>query len=156
MIDDCSDWMSFNDTVAHIEATQKCYEELAIRSLKEAADSLKIRSRTVQVSPRWVEAGNIYYSDNGKDLQFRREDVLKLWPEQQKEAAAPRRSSRGAQAVAVDLAFAACYPGGVPEGLSATDRNREILKWIVANNKSIPTDIAKAVQRGLKRAKHSS
>ena len=97
MIDDCSDWMSFDDALAHVEATQNCYQELAIRLLQEAADSLKIRSRTVQGSPRWVETGDKYYSDNGIDLQFRREDVLKHWPEQQKEAAAPRRSRSGAK-----------------------------------------------------------
>jgi hypothetical protein len=91
LIDDCSDWMSFHDALAHVEATQKCYQEAAIRLLQQAADSLEIRSRTVQGLPRWVVSGDKYYEDDGRDLQFYRKDVLKLWPEQQMEAAAPRR-----------------------------------------------------------------
>jgi hypothetical protein len=156
VIDDCSDWMSFDDALAHVEATQNCYQELAIRLLQEAADSLKIRSRTVQGSPRWVESGDKYYPDNGIDLQFRREDVLKHWPEQQKEAAAPRRSRSGAKKVAVELALDALYPGGVLEGLTAKERDEQVRRWLTDQRKSIPSDIAKAVQRALKRAKHSS
>jgi hypothetical protein len=156
VIDDCSDWMSFDDALAHVEATQNCYQELAIRLLQEAADSLKIRSRTVQGSPRWVVSGDKYYSDNGIDLQFCREDVLKHWPEQQKEAAAPRRSRSGAKAVAVESALDALYPGGVPEGLTAKERNQQVLQRLRDQRKSIPSDIAKAVQRALKQAKHSS
>jgi hypothetical protein len=155
VIDDCSDWMSFDDALAHVEATQNCYQELAIRLLQEAADSLKIRSRTVQGSPRWVESGDKYYSDNRIDLQFCREDVLKHWPEQQKEAAAPRPSRSGAKRVAVELALVALYPGGVPKGLIAKERNQQVLQWLTDQRKSIPRDIAKAVQRALKRAKHS-
>ena len=155
VIDDCSDWMSFDDALAHVEATQNCYRELAIRLLQRAADSLKIRSRTVQGSPRWVELGDKYHSDNGIDLQFRREDVLKHWPEQQKEVAAPRRSRSGAKTVAVELALDALYPGGVPEGLTAKERDKQVLQWLTDQGKSIPSDIAKAVQRALKRAKHS-
>jgi hypothetical protein len=149
MIDDCSDWMSFNDAIAHVEATQKCYEELAIKLLQRETDSQKIRSRTVQGVPRWVESGDKYYLDDGRDLQFCREDILRLWPEQQKEAAAPRRSSGGAKTVAVDLALAALYPGGVPEGLIAKERDKRVEDWLRDNKKSIPSNIAKAVQRGL-------
>jgi hypothetical protein len=82
VIDDCSDWMSFHDAVAHVEARQQCYEDLAIELLRQAAHGLKIRTRLVQSSPRWVLSGDKYYEDNARDLQFCREDVLKLWPEQ--------------------------------------------------------------------------
>jgi hypothetical protein len=156
MIDDCSDWMSFHDALAHVEATQKCYQELAIRLLQQAADSLKIRSRTVQGPPRWVESGDNYYSDKGIDLQFCREDVLKHWPEQQKEAPVPGRSRRGANSVAIDSALADLWPRGVPEGLRAKERNEQIVQRLKDRNESIPGDLPKAVQRALKRAKHSS
>jgi hypothetical protein len=155
VIDDCSDWMSFDAALAHVEATQNCYEERAIRLLQEAADSLKISSRTVQGSPGWVVSGDKYYKDDGRDIQFCREDVLKLWPEQQKKAAAPRRSRSGAKTVAVELALDALYPGGVPEGVTAKERNDLVRQWLTDHRKSIPSDIAKAVQRALKRAKHS-
>lgn len=121
----------------------------------KAADSLKIRSRTVQGSPRWVVSGNRYYEDDGRDVEFCREDVLKHWPEQQKEAAAPGRSRSGANSVALDLALRDLWPGGVPEGLRAKERNEQVLQWLKDHNKSIPSDLPKAVQRALKRAKHS-
>jgi hypothetical protein len=97
VIDDCSEWMSFHDALAHVEATQKCYQELAIRLLQQAADSLKIRSRTVQGSPRWVESGGNYYLDKGIDLQFCREDVLKHWPEQQRKQ--PYQGDQGVEQI---------------------------------------------------------
>ena len=96
------------------------------------------------------------YLDEGVDLQLCREDVLKHWPEQQKKAAAPRRLSRGSKAAAIDLALAALYPSGVPEGVSAKDRNKRVLRWIQEHNKSISDDMPKAVQRGVTRAKNSS
>jgi hypothetical protein len=154
---DCSDWMSFNEALTHVEATQKCYEELAIRLLQQAADSLKIRSRAVQGSPRWVVSGDKYFADDGRDLQFCREDILTLWPEQRKEGAAPGRSriGSGAISVAVHLALEALWPNGVPEGLRAKERNEKVLEWLKDNNKSVPTDLAKAVQRVLKRPRNT-
>jgi hypothetical protein len=155
VVDDCSDWMSFHDALAHVEATLNCYRGLAIRLLREAADSLKIRSRTVQGSPRWVVSGDKYYEDDGTDLQFRREDVLKFCQEQQKEAATAKRPKSGAKTAAVKLALDALYPGGVPEGLTAKERNRQVLQWLKDQRKSTPVDIAKAVKMALKRAKPS-
>jgi len=158
VIDDCLDWMSFHDALAHVEATQKCYQELAIRLLQQATDGLKIRSRTVQSSPRWVESGAKVYLDNGTDLQFCREDVLELWPEQQKEAAVPRRSRIGSGAISVGirLALVELFPDGVPEGLRAKERNEQVVQWLKEHNKSIPRDVPKAVQRELKRAPDAS
>jgi hypothetical protein len=155
VVDDCSDWMSFHDALAHVEATLNCYRGLAIRLLREAADSLKIRSRTVQGSPRWVVSGDKYYEDDGTDLQFRREDVLKFCQEQQKEAATAKRPKSGAKTAAVKLALDALYPGGVPEGLTAKERNRQVLQWLKDQRKSTPVDITKAVKMALKRAKPS-
>ena len=158
VIDDCSDWMSFHDALAHVEATQKCYEELAIKLLQQATYSLKIRSRTVQSAPRWVQAGDIVYSDNGKDLEFCREDLLKLWPEQQKGAATSRRPRIGSGAISdgVRLAIDSLWPDGVPEGLRAKERNEQVRQWLKDHNKSIPSDLSKAVQRALKRARDPS
>jgi hypothetical protein len=153
MIDDCSDWMSFNDAIAHVEATQKCYEEHAIKLLQRETDSLKIRSRTVQGAPRWAVSGDKYNLDDGRDLQFCREDILRLWPEQQKEAAARGRSriGSGAISVGVRLALEALWPNGLPEGLRKKDRNEQIVQWLKQHNKSVPRDVAKAVQRALQR-----
>jgi hypothetical protein len=145
--------MSFHDALAYVEARRQCYEDLAIDLLRQAAHDLKIRTRVVQSSPRWVVSGDKYYEDDGRDLQFCREDVLELWPQQQKEAAALRR---GANSVALDLALDDLWHGKVPEGLRAKERNEQVLQWLKDHNKTIPGDLPKAIQRALKRAKHPS
>jgi hypothetical protein len=90
VIDDVSKWMSFDDTVAHVEATQKCYENLAIKLLQQAADSRKVRTRTVQCSSPWTVSGDIWSENKDRrDIEFWREDVLTLWPENQKDATRP-------------------------------------------------------------------
>lgn len=158
VIDECSDWMSFHDAVAYVEARQQCYEDLAIELLRRAAHGLKIRTRLVQSSPRWVVSGDKYYEDDGRDLQFCREDVLKLWPEQQKQAAASGRSRIGSGAISdgVRLAIDGRWPDGIPEGLRAKERNEQVRQWLKDHDKSIPRDLPKAVQRALKRAREPS
>ena len=140
VIDNVSKWMSFHDTLAYVEATKKCCEDIAIRLLQQAAHDLKIGTRVVQSSPQWVVSGDRYYEDDGRDLQFCREDVLKLWPQQEKEAAAPSRSriGGGAISVGVRLALDALYPHGVPEGLRAKDRDTQVVQWLKDNKKVFP------------------
>lgn len=152
VIDDCSEWISFHDALAHVEATQKCYEALAIRLLQQAADGQKIRSRTIQSSPKWVQSGAHFYSDDGTDLQFYREDVVKLWPDQQKQAVPLGRSRTrlGASSVAVDLALDALSRDGVPEGLRK-EFHIQVRQWLEQHGKIVPKDVPKAVQRALRR-----
>ena len=134
VIDNVSKWMSFHDTLAYVEATK---EDIAIRLLQQAAHDLKIGTRVVQSPPRWVVSGDKYCEDDGRDLQFCREDVLKLWPQQEKEAAAPSRSriGGGAISVGVRLALDALWPDGVPEGLRAKDRDTQVVQWLKDNKK---------------------
>jgi hypothetical protein len=42
------------------------------------------------------------------------------------------------------------WPGGIPNGLSAKDRNKEIITQLAKNKSSVPQNIARAVQRALK------
>lgn len=155
VIDDCSDWMSFHDAIVHVEATQKCYEGLAIKLLQQAADTLEIRSRTVADSPAWVVSGDKRYLNDGKDLQFSREDVFKKWSERKDAATAKRRSRRGTGVFShsMDLAVKDLWPDGIPEGLTAKDQDEQVRQWLIRNNKSVPADIAKARQRALNRAR---
>jgi hypothetical protein len=157
VIDDCSEWMSFHNALAHVEATQKCYEALAIRLLQQATDGQKIGSRTIQSSPKWVQSGAYFYSDDGPDLQFCREDVIKLWPEQQKQAAASRsRTGSGAVSVGVSLALDALYPDGVPKDLKKKELYYQVEQWLKQHGKIVPKDAAKAVQRALRRSRDAS
>jgi hypothetical protein len=145
--------MSFHDAVAYVEARQQCYEDLAIDLLRQAAHDLKIRTRVVQSSPRWIKSGDKYYEDDGRDLQFCREDVLKRWPQQQKEAAAPSpsRRGRGATSIGVRLALHALFPDGVPEGVRAKDLDTRVVQYLKDNKLVIPKDVSKAVQRERRR-----
>jgi hypothetical protein len=129
VIDDSSKWMSFHDAVAYVEATQQCYEELAIELLRQATHSLKIRSQTVQSSPRWVKSGDKYYVDDGKDLEFCRKDVLEFWSTSQKVATrSTPPQSRAARWNGILSAIHEIWPDGI--NVRAKDRNREINEWL--------------------------
>ena len=72
MNDEDSDWIPLDEATTYVEVTKKCYREKAIDLLREAADGLKLKSRTVNPSPRWIEchiAGEkVFYSDGDKEL----------------------------------------------------------------------------------------
>ena len=166
MNDDDSNWMSLDEATTYVEATVKCYREKAIDLVRQAADGLKLKSRTtVNSPPRWVDLiidGKVVtVSDRGIRLEICRKDVLELWPEQKKDAAAstPSRIGSGAIADGIRLAIADLWPDGIPEGLRAKDRDIKILDWLIAHKKSVPEGnggLSKAVQRVLKQARDAS
>jgi hypothetical protein len=43
------------------------------------------------------------------------------------------------------------WPNGVPQGLSAKDRNRQIIDWLTAKGYSVPKSPERAIQRVLKK-----
>jgi len=155
MIDDCSDWMSFHDAVAYVEATQQCYENLAIELLRQAAHGLKIRTRTVQSSPRWVVSGSRYYPDDGIDLEFCREDVLKLWPKRQKDAPRSRPpESRSAIWNGIRTAIHELWPNGIT--VKAKDRNIRIHEWLKSHEIIRQhNDVTRTIQRVLRAAREA-
>ena len=55
MVDEESDWISLEDAVTYVEETQQCYREKADELVRQAVDNLKLKSRTVNSSPRWIE-----------------------------------------------------------------------------------------------------
>jgi len=55
----------------------------------------------------------------------------------------------GAKARAVADAIDQLWPNGIPNGLSAKDRNRKIVDRIKLNEGSVPKDVGRAVQREL-------
>ena len=57
MVDEESDWISLEDAVTYVEETQQCYREKADELVRQAVDNLKLKSRTVNSSPRWIEDG---------------------------------------------------------------------------------------------------
>jgi hypothetical protein len=159
MNDDASDWMSVDEAATYVEATVGCYREKAIDLLRQAADGLKVKSRTVNSSPRWIVdsdiAGNeIFYSDHGKRIELYRDDVLKLWPKHHRKDATqstPLKTRSSAISDGIRLAMNNLWPGGIPEGVRAKERDNQIREWLKDNRKSIPENVPRAVQRVLKK-----
>ena len=165
MIDEDLDWISLDDAVTYVAARLHCYREKALDLVHQAADDLKLKSRTTtNSSPTWivsVVAGEErIHSDGGTRIEVCREDLLKLWPEHQKDATRSLRPESRTNATqrrerpisnGVRLAIDALWPNGIPQdSLRAKERDNKILEWLKSNNKSISTNISKAVQRVLK------
>jgi hypothetical protein len=160
MIDEDSDWISFHAAVAYVEATLQCYHEKAASLVRQAANDLKLRSRTVDSSsPGWLEdrLGRIY-SDGGQRNEVRRQDVLELWPERQKDATRPTSAKiepnaeqRHPQPISngIRSAISDLWPGGIPAHLMAKERDEQIKKWLQDNNKKISVNISRTIQRVL-------
>jgi 7-cyano-7-deazaguanine synthase in queuosine biosynthesis len=71
---------------------------------------------------------------------------------EQPERAAPKsKSGPGAKTRGIGEAIDKLWPGGVPKGLSAKDRNKSVIDWLGANGYSLPTNPERAIQRVLKR-----
>jgi hypothetical protein len=163
MNDHDSDWISLGEAATYVEATMKCYRDKATDLLRQAADDLKLKSRTVtSSSPRWVVSDiggeERFYSDGGKRIEVSRKGVLELCAELQKDAAASTPSGIGSGAISdgIRLAIDDLWPDEIPKGLRAKDRNKKILEWLKDHKKSTPTDLSKAVQRVLRRARNTS
>jgi hypothetical protein len=162
MIDEDSDWISVEDAVTYVEVTQQCYREKAAELVRQAADNLKLKSRTVNSPPRWIvseEAGEERsYSDHGKRIEVWRKGLLELFPERQNDAtqwAPPEIGSaqRRLQPISdgIALAIKERWPEGIPKLLRADDRNREIHEWLISREiirKS--EDLSRTIQRVLK------
>lgn len=168
MIDKDSDWISVDAAVAYVEATQQCYREKAIDLVRQAAENLKLRSRTVP-SSGWAVSNiagvDVYHSDGGKRVEVWRKDVLELWPEHQKDAMLPAPPKIGPNSAqkrdkpisdGIRLAINDLWPGGITAGLRAKERDNKILEWLKRNGKSIPANISRAIQRVLKAERDAS
>ena len=170
MIDEDTDWISLEDAVTYVAARLPCYREKALDLVQQAADNLTLKSRTTtNSSPRWivsVVAGEErFHSDGGTRIEVCREDLLSLWPEHQKDATRPLQPEIRSNATqrrdrpisnGIRLAIDALWPDGIPQGLTAKDRDNEILKWLKNTKKSSPANIARAVQRVLKAKRAAS
>jgi hypothetical protein len=66
------------------------------------------------------------------------------------EPAAPKsKPGPGAKQQGITAALKALWPSGIPTGISAKDRDRQIIDWLIANQCSVPKDPARAIQRVL-------
>jgi hypothetical protein len=161
MSDEHPDWIPLEDAVTYVEATQQCYREKAADLVRQAVDNLKLKSRTVNSSPRWivseVAGAEAYYSDRGKRIEVSRKGLLELFPERQSDATqAPPvigSAQRRLQPISNGIASAIkeLWPEGIPELLRAKDRNDKIHEWLISL-KIIGKfeDVSRTIQRVLK------
>ena len=159
MVDEDSDWITLDEAASYVEARLHCYREKAIDLLLQAADHQKLKTRTVTKAVFFesfvgVERRLIPY--RGPTNEIYRKDLLKLWPEHQEGETRNLRpdntKTSGSRPISdgINKAIDALWPQGIPQGLRAKDRDREILRWLKENNKSISTNIGRAVERVLK------
>jgi hypothetical protein len=168
MIDEESDWISFEDAVTHVEATQQCYRGKAVELVRQAATDLKLGSRTVASSPRWIESviagAKVYHSDFGQRVEVFRQDVLTLWPERQKGATRSAPAKIGSTAAlrrnqpisaGVRMAIDQIWPDGIPSDLLAKERDEQIIEWLEEKNKKTSKNISRTIQRVLKKEREA-
>jgi hypothetical protein len=162
MIDEDSDWISLDDAVTYVAARLHCYRVKALDLVHQAADNLKLKSRTTtNSSPTWivsVVAGEErIHSDGGTRIEVSREDLLKLWPEHQKDATRPLRpeigsAQRRGQPISdgIRLVIKEEWPGGIPKDLLAKDRDKKIIERLKEKNKKTSPNISRTIQRVLR------
>jgi hypothetical protein len=155
-----SDWMPLHAVIARVEVTRHCHRERATDLVQEAIDETKVRSRTVRGPPQWLSSRfngqDVFHSDGGVSIEVWREDVLRLWPERQGDTPPAQPASRAPRKRApteegVVLAMKSLWPGGIPLGLKAKDRDKHIGNWLKERGLSVPTGLSRAVQRALQK-----
>jgi hypothetical protein len=132
MNNDDSDWISLDDAATYLEATIKCHRQKAIDLLRHRADDLRLKSRTVTSSPRWVVSDiggeEVFHSDAGKRIEVSRKGVLEFCAELQNAApSTPSGIGSGAISDGIRSAIDDLWPDEIPKGLRAKERNAQIL-----------------------------
>ena len=163
MIDEDSDWISLEDAVAYVEATLHCYREKALELARKAVHNLKVKSRTVHSSPKWlvsvISGQEVFHSDLGESIEVCRKDVVEFCLELRQAGTRSAPAKIGSNAAqrrpqpisdGIRLAIKDLWPGGVPTGLRAIERDNQILAWLKDKEISTTDSISRAVQRVLK------
>jgi hypothetical protein len=82
MIDEESCWISIHDAVALMETMLQCYRGMAVDLLRQAVMDLKVKSKTVNSSPRYLVSDmagtEVIHSDGGQRIEVCRKDVVEF------------------------------------------------------------------------------
>jgi hypothetical protein len=155
------DWVPIDRAIAHVEKAQQCCREKAVNLVRQAADNLKLRSRT-NPKPIWynVDLGGqeIFFSDRGRGrVEICREDLLKLWPEQTDATNShvvktkPASTKQAPTQEKVGWAIEALWPEGIPLDLGATECDCQIHEWLVAQKMIRPETTLSSISRATQR-----
>jgi len=147
---DASDWMPLDEAVTYVETTVKCYRGRAIGLLQQAADGLKLKSRTCPNELRWVveerDGVEMFYSDKSERIEFYRKDVIALCTKDATQSTRLKRLSPTSEAVLI--AINSCWGGEIPAGLRAKDRDYQIREELKQSKISVST---RTIQRVVKK-----
>lgn len=155
MIDEESDWLSVDAAVALVETTLQCYRGKAVDLVRQAVNNLKVKSKTVNSSPRWLVSDmagmEVIHSDGGERVEVCRKDVVKFCLELQ-HAATPSspRKSKSALSNNVTSAIADLWPDKKIT-VGAKVRNDKLHEWLISRGiigKS--RDVTRTIQRVLR------
>jgi hypothetical protein len=155
MIDEDPDWISLDAAVALGETTLQCYRERAVELMRQAVDNLKVKSRTVKSSPRWivseVAGAEIFHSDGGKRVEVCRKDVVEFCSELRTTATRSfPPKSKSALWNNVTSAIADLWPDEEIT-VRAKDRNKKIHDWLRFHGIIGKfEDVSRTIQRVLK------
>lgn len=131
---------------------------LSIRSFPAAALKYHGYPSGVRVPSASAQDGEPGYHRVITNVLLPRERVVRYWPPGGRAAPLPgdrsddpgSRSGSGAKTRGIAGAIDELWPNEIPKGLTAKDRNKQIIKWLVENGCSVPTNPERAIQRVLK------
>jgi hypothetical protein len=154
MIDEESDWISVDGAASLVETALQCYRERARDLLRQAVNNLRVKSRTVNSSPRWIVSevvgAEVYHSDHGKRVEVSRKDVIEFRLGLQLTATRSSPPKKTALRNSVTAAIADLWPDK-EIALRAEDRDNKIHEWLKSREiigKS--EDVTRTIQRVLR------
>jgi len=95
-----------------------------------------------------------------KTIEVRSSDVSRIFGPATQVAPKPaqdapsRQAGPGAKTIGIKMAIADLWPAGIPKGLTAKQRNNQIVEWLTSHGHSVPngSGLQRAIQRALRKA----
>jgi hypothetical protein len=129
----------------------------SIRSLPAAALKYHGHRSHVRIPSSESKDGEPAYHCVIQDVLLPREQVVLQWPPgrhsplpDDRPSGVASKAGAGAKTLGIEQAMQQLWPNGIPEGLTAKERNKAILDWLKSNGCSVPTSPERAIQRVLK------
>jgi hypothetical protein len=160
------EWNDYRLTLKHIKfpnhyfmgsAGTPIIEVLSIRSFPAAALKYHGYRSGVRIPSASAQDGDPGYHRVITDVLLRREEVIRQWPSSGRVPLPNNRSTDldsksgpGAKTRGIEQAIGQLWPSGIPEGLSAKDRNNMVIDWLRQKGYSVPGNPERAIQRVLK------
>jgi len=149
MTDENSDWISLEAAVTYVEGTLCCYRENARELVRKAVKSVKVKSRTLHSSPKWlvsvIDGREVFHSDHGESIEICRKGLLEFFSKRQNDG--PARTHPRPISDNVELAIKELWPDNeIPR--DATLRTNPIHDWLISRRIiDRDRDVTRTIQR---------